>query len=101
MLIRGFVPGTELIKASDITVFHGGSSTLMTCIACGKPAVVVPSMAEQEDNGAVLAQNGAGIVLDKNGAPEPGVAVPLVEGALPLAPPVAPAFICMAGDQEI
>lgn len=64
-IIRGFVPGTELIKASDVTVFHGGSSTLMTCLACGTPAVVIPSMAEQEDNGAVLVQNGAGIVLDK------------------------------------
>ncbi|SFG35071.1 UDP:flavonoid glycosyltransferase YjiC, YdhE family [Desulfotomaculum arcticum] len=67
VFIRGFVPGTELIKAGDVTVFHGGSSTLMTCIACGKPAVVVPSMAEQEDNGDVLAQNRAGIVLDKKG----------------------------------
>jgi len=65
--VRGFVPGTELIKASDVTVFHGGSSTLMTCIACGRPAVVVPSMAEQEDNGAVLAGHGAGIVLEKDG----------------------------------
>ncbi len=64
-IIRGFVPGTELIKASDVTIFHGGSSTLMTCLACGTPAVVIPSMAEQEDNGAVLAQSGAGIVLDK------------------------------------
>ncbi|SPF34441.1 hypothetical protein SBF1_1320003 [Candidatus Desulfosporosinus infrequens] len=67
VIIRGFVPGLELIKASDVTVFHGGSSTLMTCLACGTPAVVVPSMAEQEDNGAVLEQNGAGIVLSKNG----------------------------------
>lgn len=65
VIIRGFVPGTEMIKASDITIFHGGSSTLMTCIACGTPAIIVPSMGEQEDNGAVLAQNGAGIVLDK------------------------------------
>lgn len=65
VIIRGFVPGTELIKASDVTVFHGGSSTLMTCLACGTPAVVIPSMGEQEDNGAVLAQSGAGIVLDK------------------------------------
>jgi|GEM_PF-1230686 len=64
-IIRGFVPGTELIKASDVTVFHGGSSTLMTCLACGTPAVVIPSMDEQEDNGAVLAQSGAGIVLNK------------------------------------
>ncbi len=64
-VIRGFVPGTEMIKASDVTVFHGGSSTLMTCIACGTPAVVIPSMAEQEDNGNVLVQAGAGIVLDK------------------------------------
>lgn len=64
-IIRGFVPGTEMIKASDVTVFHGGSSTLMTCIACGTPAVVIPSIGEQEDNGAVLSQFGAGIVLDK------------------------------------
>lgn len=63
--IRGFVPGMELIKASDVTVFHGGSSTLMSCIACGRPAVVIPSIGEQEDNGAVLAQHGAGLVLDK------------------------------------
>ncbi|AIF52975.1 Glycosyltransferase 28 domain-containing protein [Pelosinus sp. UFO1] len=63
--IRGFVPGTEMIKASDVTVFHGGSSTLMTCLACGTPAVVIPSIGEQEDNAAVLAQSGAGIVLDK------------------------------------
>lgn len=67
VFIRGFVPGAELIKASDVTVFHGGSSTLMTCIACGRPAAVVPSMAEQEDNAAVLANRGAGIVLDKSG----------------------------------
>lgn len=65
-VIHGFVPGTEMIKASDVTVFHGGSSTLMTCIACGTPAVVVPSMGEQEDNGNVLAQCGAGIVLNKH-----------------------------------
>jgi UDP:flavonoid glycosyltransferase YjiC (YdhE family) len=64
-IILGFVPGTELIKASDVTIFHGGSSTLMTCLACGTPAVVIPSIGEQEDNGAVLAQSGAGIVLDK------------------------------------
>ena len=65
VIIRQFVPGTELIKASDAVVFHGGSSTLMTCIACGRPAVVVPSMAEQEDNGMVLSHYKAGIVLDK------------------------------------
>ena len=64
-IIHGFAPGTEMIKASDATVFHGGSSTLMTCLACGTPAAVVPSMAEQEDNGAVLARHGAGIVLGK------------------------------------
>lgn len=65
--IHQFVPGLELIMASNVTVFHGGSSTLMNCIACGKPGVVVPSMAEQEDNGRVLSQNGAGILLDKRG----------------------------------
>lgn len=63
--IYDFVPGTEMIRASDVTVFHGGSSTLMTCLACGKPAVVIPSMGEQEDNAAVLADHGAGLVLEK------------------------------------
>jgi UDP:flavonoid glycosyltransferase YjiC (YdhE family) len=66
VILRGFVPGTELVAASDVTVFHGGSSTLMTTIACGTPSVVVPSMAEQEDNAASLAANGAGIVLEKD-----------------------------------
>ena len=64
-MVKGFVPGTELIKASDVTVFHGGSSTLMSCIACGSPAVVIPSMGEQEDNAAVMARFQAGIVLEK------------------------------------
>ena len=63
--IYDFVPGTEMIRASDVTVFHGGSSTLMTCLACGKPAVIIPSMGEQEDNAAVLGDHGAGIVLEK------------------------------------
>ncbi len=67
VVIHQFVPGLELSMASNVTVFHGGSSTLMNCIACGKPGVVVPSMAEQEDNGRVLSQNGAGILLDKRG----------------------------------
>ena len=65
VILRSFVPGTELVAASDVTIFHGGSSTLMTCIACGTPAVVVPSMAEQEDNAAALAAGGAGLVLEK------------------------------------
>lgn len=73
-IIKGFVSGTEMIKASDVTIFHGGSSTLMTCIACGTPAVVVPSMGEQEDNGAVLSQHGAGIVLDKQTLTPSGLA---------------------------
>lgn len=64
--IHSFVPGTEVIKASDLVVFHGGSSTLMTCLACGKPGIAVPSMDEQEDNGNLLAQKGAGIVLEKS-----------------------------------
>jgi UDP:flavonoid glycosyltransferase YjiC (YdhE family) len=63
--IYEFVPGTEMIKASDVTVFHGGSSTLMTCLACGKPAVIIPSIGEQEDNAAVLVDHGAGIALEK------------------------------------
>lgn len=65
VILRGFVPGTELIAASDVTVFHGGSSTMMTTIACGTPSVIVPSMVEQEDNAACLAAQGAGIVLEK------------------------------------
>jgi UDP:flavonoid glycosyltransferase YjiC (YdhE family) len=65
VILRGFVPGTELVAASDVTVFHGGSSTLMTTIACGTPSVIVPSMVEQEDNAACLAAQGAGIVVEK------------------------------------
>jgi UDP:flavonoid glycosyltransferase YjiC (YdhE family) len=66
VILRGFVPGTELVAASDVTVFHGGSSTLMTTVACGTPSVIVPSMVEQEDNADALARSGAGIALVKD-----------------------------------
>lgn len=74
VIVHGFTPGAEMIKASDVTVFHGGSSTLMTCIACGTPAVIIPSIGEQEDNAAVLVENGAGIALDKKSLDPTGLA---------------------------
>lgn len=58
-----WVPGKILIPRSTTVVFHGGYATMMECITCGKPTIIVPSQTEQEGNGRRIEQLGCGISL--------------------------------------
>jgi len=58
-----WVPGRLLISRADIVIFHGGYSTMMECLAYGKPTIIVPFQTEQEGNGRRLEQMGCGLVL--------------------------------------
>jgi UDP-N-acetylglucosamine:LPS N-acetylglucosamine transferase len=64
-----WVPGREVISRADLIVFHGGYGTMMECISCGKPTIVIPYHSEQEGNGRRLQDAGCGIVLMPSKAP--------------------------------
>ena len=58
-----WVPGNLLISRADLIIFHGGFSTMMESIDCGKPAIALPFHSEQEGNGRRLEQVGCGCVV--------------------------------------
>lgn len=67
--IYPWVSGREMISRADLILFHGGYSTMMECLSCGKPSIVIPYHSEQEGNGRRLEKTGCGIVLKPSKAP--------------------------------
>lgn len=64
-----YVPGPLMAERCDLMIFHGGHSSLMTCLKAGTPAVVVPTITERESNARRLAALGAGeVVIPTTGA---------------------------------
>lgn len=64
-----YLPGPLMAARCDLIVFHGGHSSVMTCLKAGTPAVIIPTITERESNARRLALLGAGeVVLPINGA---------------------------------
>ena len=64
-----YVPGPLMAERSDLVVFHGGHSSVMTCLEAGTPAVIIPTITERESNARRLASLGAGeVVMPATGA---------------------------------
>ena len=64
-----YVPGPLMAERSDLIVFHGGHSSVMTCLKAGTPAVIIPTITERESNARRLAALGAGeVVMPVSGA---------------------------------
>ncbi len=64
-----YVPGLLMAERADLIVFHGGHSSVMTCLKAGRPAVVIPTITERESNARRLAALGAGeVVMPVTGA---------------------------------
>ena len=53
-----WVPGRQVIRQSDLVIFHGGYGTMMETIEAGVPSLVIPFHSEQESNGRRLKENG-------------------------------------------
>ena len=53
-----WVLGRQVIRQSDLVIFHGGYGTMMETIEAGIPSLVVPFHSEQESNGRRLRENG-------------------------------------------
>lgn len=60
---QSWVPGLAVIARSDVVMFHGGYGTMMECVRCGVPSVVIPFHSEQESNGRRLEASGTSLVL--------------------------------------
>jgi len=55
---------SQLVAGTDVTITHGGHSTIHAALAAARPVVVAPFMSENENNGrAFVESNGAGICL--------------------------------------
>ena len=64
VVVRAYVPMSTLVSAADIVAFHGGSGTMLTALAAGRPAIIVPLAADQPDNADRCAAAGVAIVLE-------------------------------------
>ena len=64
-----FVPHDELMGQAAVTITHAGHGTVSTALTHGVPLVCLPNMAaDQPGLAAQVAQLGAGIALDGDGA---------------------------------
>lgn len=70
--VRGFVTHTELMPSVSLVIGHGGHATTMLALAHDLPMLVVPQhpMLDQPMIGRVVAEQGAGLVVEQQASPE-------------------------------
>jgi UDP:flavonoid glycosyltransferase YjiC (YdhE family) len=59
----GRMPLSQILKACDISINHGGQGTALTALEAGVPQIVLPRFDDQFDNADAVAKAGAGITL--------------------------------------
>jgi zeaxanthin glucosyltransferase len=62
-VVMTYVPQTELLARTAVTITHGGLNTTMQSLYFGVPAVAIPLDHDQPAIAARLARTGAGIVI--------------------------------------
>lgn len=62
--IERFIPQSEVLRATDLVVSHGGSGTLMATLAHGLPSVLLPLGADQPHNAQRAEELGLARSLD-------------------------------------
>jgi UDP:flavonoid glycosyltransferase YjiC (YdhE family) len=55
-----YLPGQAMAKRADLIIHHGGHSSVMTGLAAGTPAVIIPTITERESNARRVVALGAG-----------------------------------------
>jgi len=64
-----YLPARAMAERCDLMVHHGGHSSVMTGLAAGTPAVIIPTITERESNARRVTALGAGeIVMPTDGA---------------------------------
>ncbi len=62
--VEDWVDQGAVMREASAVVCHGGAGTTFGSLAAGLPLVVVPLMADQPRNGRLVAEAGAGVVVD-------------------------------------
>jgi UDP:flavonoid glycosyltransferase YjiC (YdhE family) len=62
--VQRYLPQGEALAASDLVVSHGGSGTVVSSLALGRPQVLLPMGADQPDNADRCRELGVGLDLD-------------------------------------
>ena len=65
--VEAYVPQEAVMSAAEVVVCHGGSGTLLGALGIGVPLIILPMLADQRANGAMVARAGAGLVLEPPG----------------------------------
>ncbi|MEU9040607.1 MULTISPECIES: nucleotide disphospho-sugar-binding domain-containing protein [unclassified Kitasatospora] len=78
--VAGWVPLSTLLPTCAAIVHHGGAGTALTALVHGVPQLVVPRLADQPANAAVIAARGVGLAL----APHEATATAVKDGLLRL-----------------
>jgi UDP:flavonoid glycosyltransferase YjiC (YdhE family) len=65
--VESWVEQSDAMAAAALVVCHGGSGTVFGALAAGVPLVVVPAFADQFSNGRLVAESGAGTLVEVGG----------------------------------
>ncbi len=65
--VEAWLDQTAVLGEADLVVCHGGSGTVWGSLAAGVPLVVVPAFADQAANGRLVAEAGAGLLVETPG----------------------------------
>jgi UDP:flavonoid glycosyltransferase YjiC (YdhE family) len=65
-----YLPGSAMAERCDLMVHHGGHSSVMTGLAAGTPAVIIPTITERESSARRLAALGAGEIVRPTDDPD-------------------------------
>lgn len=68
--VERFVDQAAALRHTDIAVHHGGTGTLLACLAGGVRQVLTPQGADQFVNAARLSELGLGRVVDNDAPPD-------------------------------
>lgn len=60
--VVGWTPLDAVLRTADAVVNHGGSGTVLSCLAAGLPQLVLPQWGDQSAHGAAVRERGAGLV---------------------------------------
>lgn len=59
----GRMPLSQVLRASDVAIHHGGQGTALTALGAGNPQLVLPVFDDQFDNADAVVRSGAGLRL--------------------------------------